>query len=76
MYVPPIQNFTGGFTNSVWQTQFRSRSNWVYTLQRTVDLSSWTNISGTVSGNATNLYFQDPTPPAGAAFYRINAAQP
>jgi hypothetical protein len=74
--IPPIQDFTGNFSNSVWQTQFRSRTNWEYALERTVDFATWTNVSETVSGNATNLFLKDTNPPVAKAFYRVRAAQP
>ena len=73
---PPMQNLTGSFTNGVWQAQFLSRSNWLYTLQRSADFQSWTNVSSATPGNATNLFVQDTSPPAGKAFYRINAQRP
>jgi hypothetical protein len=76
VHVPPVQNLTGTFSNSVWQVQFRSRSNWVYTLERTADFSSWTNVSPVISGSATNVYLQDTNPPVGKAFYRVYATQP
>lgn len=76
VHVPAVQDLTGVFSNQVWQAQFRSRSNWLYTLERTVDFSAWTNVSATVSGNATNLCLQDITPPAGQAFYRVRAQLP
>jgi hypothetical protein len=72
----PIQNLAGGFTNGVWQTQFLSQSNWFYTLQRSPDLQSWTNVSPATPGNATNLFLQDSNPPPIQAFYRINAQRP
>ena len=73
---PPVQNLTGNFTNGVWQTQFLSQSNWLYTLQRLPDFQSWTNVSSTMPGNATNLFLQDASPPPGKAFYRISAQRP
>jgi regulation of enolase protein 1 (concanavalin A-like superfamily) len=72
----PVQNFTGNFTNGVWQTQFLGRSNWLYTLQRSADFQSWTNVSSTTPGNATNLFLPDASPPADKAFYRISAQRP
>ena len=42
---PPVQNLTNTSSNGVWQAQFLSRSNWVYTLERTTDFQSWTNVS-------------------------------
>jgi hypothetical protein len=76
VHVPPVQDLTGAFSNQVWQAQFRGRSNWLYTLERTVDWSGWTNVSATVSGNATNLFLPDTNPPAGQAFYRVRAQMP
>lgn len=73
---PPVQNLAGNFTNGVWQTQFLSQSNWLYTLQRSPDLQSWTNVSPATAGNATNLFLQDTTPPSGKAFYRVSAQRP
>jgi hypothetical protein len=73
---PPVQNLTGGFSNGVWQAQFLSRSNWLYTLQRSADFQSWTNLSPATSGNATNLFLQDANPPLAEAFYRVSAERP
>ena len=73
---PPVQNLAGGFTNGVWQTQFLSQSNWLYTLQRSADFQSWTNVSSMTPGNATNLFLPDVSPPADNAFYRISAQRP
>jgi hypothetical protein len=73
---PPIQNLTGAFSNGVWQAQFGSQSNWLYTLERTCDLQCWTNISPATPGNATSLFLQDANPPADKAFYRVSASRP
>jgi len=73
---PPIQNLTGDFTNGNWRAQFLSRSNWVYTLQRTEDFQTWTNVSPAGSGSATNSFLQDTNPPTEQAFYRVQAERP
>lgn len=73
---PPVQNFTGGFTNHWWRAQFTSSRNWLYTLERTVDFAGWADVSTTFCGNATNLSIDDTNPPAGCAFYRIRAQRP
>jgi hypothetical protein len=73
---PPVQNFSGTLTNAIWQAQFTCQSNWFYTLQRSADLQSWTNVSSMMPGNATNLFLQDTSPPTGWAFYRISAQRP
>ncbi len=73
---PPVQNLTGAFSNSVWQAQFLSRSNWIYALERTVDFQSWTNVSPVAPGNGTNLFLSDANPPTGQALYRVRANRP
>jgi len=73
---PPIQNFSGALTNAIWQAQFLSQSNWLYTLQRSADLQTWSNLSTATPGNATNLVLPDSHPPADKSFYRILASRP
>jgi hypothetical protein len=72
----PVENLTGGFSNGVWQTQFLSRSNWVYNLERTTDLLSWSSVSPATSGTGTNLFLQDTNPPAKSSLYRVRAVRP
>jgi hypothetical protein len=71
----PIENLTGEFINGAWQVSFLSRSNWLYTLERTTDFKSWTNILPVVSGNGTNVVLPDFNPPTDKAFYRVRANQ-
>jgi hypothetical protein len=73
---PPVQNLAIGLSNGVWQTQFSSRTNWLYTLQSTADLSSWQTASVTTGGTGATLVLQDTNPPAARAFYRVSAARP
>ena len=72
---PPVQNLTGSFSNAIWQAQFISRSNWLYTLQHTTNFISWDDVSSSV-GSGTNLLLQDPNAPVDKAFYRIRAERP
>jgi hypothetical protein len=72
----PIENFTGSFSNGIWQATFSSRTNWVYALERTVDFQSWTPVSATVPGNGAILSLQDSTPLPTNAFYRVRAVRP
>jgi hypothetical protein len=77
--VPPaIQNFTGAFSNGVWQVQFISQTNWLYTLQRSADLQTWTCVSNaiSISGNGTNLFLQDTNAISEKSFYRVRADLP
>jgi hypothetical protein len=73
---PPIQNLTGAFSNSSWRVTFNNQTNWIYTLQRTTNLLTWSDIttSNVIAGTAVTL--TDPTPPANQAFYRMQAARP
>ena len=72
----PVQNIAGSFTNSIWQAQFISRSNWLYTLQRTADFQTWTDASIVTPGNGTNLFLQDANTSLGQGFYRVKADRP
>jgi len=72
----PIQNLIGAFSNGVWQVQFISQSNWLYTLERTVDFISWSDVSTSIGGNGTNLFLQDTNPLTDRAFYRVRADRP
>ncbi len=73
---PPVQNLTGTMSNGVWQAQFTSQDYWLYTLQRTGDFQTWTNLPPATTATGTNLLLQDPNSPADKAFYRVSASRP
>jgi hypothetical protein len=73
---PPAQNLMGAFNNGVWQVQFTDRTNWLYTLERKVDLAPWSDASLPIAGNGTTLVLQDTNAPTGHAFYRVRASRP
>jgi hypothetical protein len=73
---PPVENLTESSTNGVWQVQFDGRATWTYTLQRTADFRSWTNLSTITTGSATNLILLDTNRPPDKAFYRVCATRP
>ncbi|MGD0614754.1 MAG: hypothetical protein ABSA69_04835 [Verrucomicrobiota bacterium] len=73
---PPVQNLTGAWSNGVFQVQFLSRSNWLYTLQRTGDFQSWAGVSSVMTSNAMQLLMKDASPTPGKAFYRVSASRP
>jgi hypothetical protein len=70
---PPL-----GVINAVaaGKIQFSATTNWLYTLQRTTDLQTWTNVLTTTSGGTTNLVLQDTNAPSDKAFYRVTADLP
>jgi hypothetical protein len=73
---PPVQDFTGALTNGCWEAQVSGCANWLYTLERSTDLVSWTAASMTAEGSGTTLVLQDTNAPAGQAFYRVRANRP
>jgi hypothetical protein len=73
---PPIQDLSGNFSNGVWQVQFISQTNWLYTLESTPDFQSWTDVSTSTSGNGTNLFLQDTSAISDKSFYRVRADPP
>jgi hypothetical protein len=72
----PVQNLTGAFSNGVWVVQFNDKTNWQYSLGRTVDFATWEDVAGMVAGNGTDLLLQDTNAPAGWALYRVRATRP
>jgi hypothetical protein len=72
----PILSLQAICTNGVSQVRFVSQSNWVYTLERTTDLQSWSDASPPVAGNGTNLVIQDTNSSAANACYRVRAERP
>jgi hypothetical protein len=73
---PPVQNLSGNFSNDVWQVQFISRTNWLYTLESSTNLQTWTDVSISTSGSGTNLFLQDTNTPVDKEFYRVRADRP
>ena len=72
----PVQNLTGQLVGGQWQSQFLSRSNWLYTLERSADLQNWSAAASAVTGNGTNAITTDAAPPANQSFYRLRADRP
>jgi hypothetical protein len=73
---PPVQNLALALNNSVWQVQFADRTNWLYTLERSMDLLSWSDASAATPGVDSALILQDTNAPADKAFYRVRAQRP
>jgi hypothetical protein len=73
---PPVQNLIGSLTNGVWQAQFIGKTNWLYTLERTSDFTSWTQASSPTGGANGSMSLMDTNVPMPKAFYRIRANRP
>lgn len=68
-----------GFQNGAYRVTLATSSSRNYTLYRSTDLGSsdaWIVVQGPVAGNGGTLVLQDPSPPAGRAFYRVGASVP
>jgi hypothetical protein len=73
---PPIDKQSGRLLQGAWEASFASRAGWNYQLKRSTDLKTWEKAGDTVPGTGETLVLRDPTPPAGAAFYRVQALLP
>lgn len=72
----PVANVVGSWSGGHWQVQFSSQTNWLYTLEQTMDFHLWKPVSGTVPGDGASLALSDTNSPQNTAFYRIRAAKP
>lgn len=73
---PPVTGLVISQSGTNWQAEFTGRTNWLYTLQRTVDLLGWTSVSPAMPGLEGAQSLVDTNPPLGNAFYRVCAARP
>jgi hypothetical protein len=74
---PPLESLALRIGNGVARVQFAGRTNWSYTLQRSVDLTNFVSVQ-TVNGPATtNVVLEDVfTTAAINRFYRVRADRP
>jgi hypothetical protein len=63
-------------TTPARQWRVASDTNWLYSLEQTMDFQNWTTAAPVTFGNGTNLLLQATNPPAGRAFYRVRADLP
>lgn len=73
---PPIEHIAAAGGSLAGQVQCPSRSNWLYTLERTTDFNAWQSVSAPLAGTGGTLTLQDTNPPPTAAFYRVQAQRP
>ncbi len=72
----PIPGWTLMGSPNATYAEFQSRSNWVYTLERSDNLSDWRPASMAVPGTGRTTVLSDTNAPAQSAFYRIRAERP
>jgi hypothetical protein len=73
---PPVQDLVLTLTNQMWQVSFFTRTNWVYCLERSTDLNTWSTASAVRPGTGARIYWQETNALALQAFYRVLAARP
>jgi len=73
---PPVAKVVGFPANGQFEVQFPSRSNWLYTLERTEDFTSWISASPSQNGNGGGMVLIDSNAPPQKAFYRVRAERP
>lgn len=59
-----------------WQIEINSVSYRVYSLDRSEDLQTWTEVVAPIAGTGGPLTLTDPDPPATQAFYRVAYRRP
>jgi hypothetical protein len=73
----PVTKVTGGFEGGLWRVEFASQPNWLYTLQRTMDLVLWADVSPVTAGTGSVLVLQETNSAnASSVFYRVKAERP
>jgi hypothetical protein len=73
---PPVSNFAGAGSNTVWRATFISRTNWFYALERTTNLAAWSSVSPTNAGTGGAMLLQDNNAVSSGGFYRVKATKP
>jgi hypothetical protein len=63
-----------GFSNGVWQVAIANHADWLFTLQRTTDFVTWSDVTASAPGNGAIMTLQDTNPPPACAFYRVKAS--
>lgn len=70
---PPVTYLSSSITNSIWQAQFWSRTNWTYTLQISPDLQNWSPVASASTSTNGLMTLQDTNLPSQSRFYRVSA---
>lgn len=73
---PPIRNLRILRLNNLNQALFDASPRWLYTLERSVDLTDWQTTAAPVPGGTDPITITDTNGPSNLAFYRIKAVLP
>ena len=72
----PMSNFVGTKSNVTFRASVASRTNWFYSIERTLDFVLWSDASPTSSGTGGMLVLTDTNATGAGAFYRVRALKP
>ena len=72
----PVENLTATKSNSTWRATFTTKTNWFYSLERSVDFATWNVTSTTNGGTGGAMVLQDTNVPGNGVFYRVKAVKP
>jgi hypothetical protein len=70
---PPVDGLTLRTSPAGASVEFSTKTNWLYVLQRSINLLEWRTASVPVAGGAAKVVLQDTNAPAPNAFYRVRA---
>ena len=73
---PPAIELQGGWIDGAWQVSFNAPTNWIFALQRSSDLKTWSGASPPVPGTGGMLVLNDTNAPSAVIFYRVRATRP
>lgn len=73
---PPAPGLSLALTNGAAEVSCVARANWVFVLERSLDLQTWEAIGPPQPGTGDVLRLRDESPPALPAFYRVRASRP
>jgi len=73
---PPLKNLHLLRTNLLWLAEFTSATNWLYTLEASDNLLSWSDVSLPAAGNGGTVRLTDTNASSGKMFYRVRAERP
>lgn len=73
---PPFRVLGCTYTNGGWRIEFESRTNRLYSLERSLNLETWETVGTTVPGIGAPLALSDLSPSSIQAFYRVRCERP
>lgn len=74
---PPVHRLMAGFSQGVWVVEFEGRTNWLYSLERSLDLRAWAAVGPSLWPTRLTVRLEDPEATTWpAAFYRVRAERP